>query len=1435
METITKKLNVFLFFLLMLAGESWGQGNETFSTIGTNSSYATRTWAGVGGTWTATDAREDQTINGKAITIRNGAVTSPSVVGGIGNLTVSTQLKFSATASNLNVTVNGVAVGTIAYSSSVGTFSINNINVTGSIQIVITNSAIPANRIAIDDVIWTGYTGAVAPAINLQGNATNITNGSTTPLLTNFTNFGNVIVSNSFTRTFTIQNTGSAALNITGAISISGVNAADFSVTTAPSSPIATSSNTTFVVTFTPSASGLRVATLSIPNDDPAKNPYTFAIQGNGIPNEPEINLQGNATNIINNDATPSPTDFTDFGTIINGNTFNRTFTIQNTGVATLTLSTPILTGAGFTLFTAPALSVIAGGSTTFTIRFTATAAGTFTGTISIANNDSDENPYNFAIQANCIANEPEINIQGNATNIVNNDVTPSPTDFTDFGSVITGNTADRIFTIQNTGVATLTLSTPILTGAGFTLFTAPSLSVIAGGSTTFTVRFTATAIGTFNGTINIPNNDTDENPYIFAIVAITIAASPELQIQTNTTTTNRACGYTLAFGTLQIGQSIDQIIRVRNLGLGTLSISGAVLSGAAAAEFAIITPPAPNVAGGSFTDIRVRHTGATSGAKTALITITNNDADEGSCIINFTSTVSAGTYLEPGDLAILGFNASTGSGGDEIVFVCFKDITVGTTIDITDNAFGKCPTNEANPVIYPAGSTSPDPNSGWGVSEGWVRLTKNAGTTPAGTIITVRINTGVSATVISPTGWSGTLINTGSGFDLNNTGEQIFFLAGATPLGGAGVPCHTPNSPGTYTGGRFLYGFNTKGNIWTPECQNGNGSSNAGSCGVTGTNPVDNKARSGTQNSAKPAGFDCFLVWPTAQADFCAYTGVLTTTSKREWIKRIGDTNNWTGYTSTGNYQIYADASLIGQAITITNGDFSAGIWVGDKNTDWFECSNWQNARVPDQFTDVEIGTEAIADVLIDVSSPFAPFAPTVNIADCKNFVIKAATTKKMNFPATGTNTLRIYGDWNNQKTTTDFTEGTGTLDFRGNIDQNIVTADANETFGNITLNKGSGSNIILGGNIITNNNFTFNSNSLVVLSSFNKTVTGNIVGANASRYFQTENNYLSGGFLIQNVPNGSTKVFPVGNTDYTPATIGNTGTTNNMQIRVFDDVYSGGNSGTILPSATLENTVKKTWEITPLGAGFVADITLQWTTTGSTFNPAACWIEKNPGIIGGWIASPSGAAIGSTRLLAGVNSFSKFTVNSVIILPIELVSFSAKINQNNQAQLDWITVSELNAKGFDIEKSFDGKSFEKIGYQNSLGGVDIIKNYQFFDKNFKNAAYYRLKMIDNDNSFKYSKTIYLNNQKTNNYQLTIVPNPTQGEVKLLLGNALPTENVTLKVFSITGKEVISLFGDILEVERQLSNQLLQVPAGMYVVRMQIGEQILQTKLIKN
>jgi hypothetical protein len=129
--------------------------------------------------------------------------------------------------------------------------------------------------------------GTGTPEMDVQGKAVSITDGDSAPSTSDGTDFGSTdIATGTVDHTFTIRNTGSGDLSLTGSptkVVLGGTNAADFSVAAQPTSPVASGGGTkTFVVRFDPSAVGVRTATISIANDDADENPYNFSIQGTG-------------------------------------------------------------------------------------------------------------------------------------------------------------------------------------------------------------------------------------------------------------------------------------------------------------------------------------------------------------------------------------------------------------------------------------------------------------------------------------------------------------------------------------------------------------------------------------------------------------------------------------------------------------------------------------------------------------------------------------------------------------------------------------------------------------------------------------------------------------------------------------------------------------------------------------------------------------------------------------------------------------------------------------------------------------------------------------------------------------------------------------------------------------------------------------------------
>ncbi len=133
----------------------------------------------------------------------------------------------------------------------------------------------------------TAAASASGPEINVQGNSISIVDGDTSPSTADSTDFGNACVSlSNVVKSFVIQNTGVSDLTLSGAspfITIGGTNPGEFTVTQVPGATISSGSFTTFQITFTPTGTGSRNASISIGNNDPNENPYNFSISGTGL------------------------------------------------------------------------------------------------------------------------------------------------------------------------------------------------------------------------------------------------------------------------------------------------------------------------------------------------------------------------------------------------------------------------------------------------------------------------------------------------------------------------------------------------------------------------------------------------------------------------------------------------------------------------------------------------------------------------------------------------------------------------------------------------------------------------------------------------------------------------------------------------------------------------------------------------------------------------------------------------------------------------------------------------------------------------------------------------------------------------------------------------------------------------------------------------
>ena len=167
---------------------------------------------------------------------------------------------------------------------------------------------------------------------------------------------------------------------------------------------------------------------------------------------------------------------------------------------------------------------------------------------------------------------------------------------------------------------------------------------------------------------------------------------------------------------------------------------------------------------------------------------------------------------------------------------------------------------------------------------------------------------------------------------------------------------------------------------------------------------------------------------------------------------------------------------------------------------------------------------------------------------------------------------------------------------------------------------------------------------------------------------------------------------------------------------------------------------------------------------------------------------------------LVLGTHGNGAFTLKFPTPLPVELVSFTGKaIDKGNQ--LNWETANEFNNKGFDVQKSNNGKDFENIGFIEGNGTSTTTHNYELLDEFVqRGTSYYRLKQIDFDENFQFSEVITIDNQVIDDArQVKIYPNPVVDYITIenVEGTVTihNTAGVLVKQFTITDdKERINL-----------------------------------------
>lgn len=186
---------------------------------------------------------------------------------------------------------------------------------------------------------------------------------------------------------------------------------------------------------------------------------------------------------------------------------------------------------------------------------------------------------------------------------------------------------------------------------------------------------------------------------------------------------------------------------------------------------------------------------------------------------------------------------------------------------------------------------------------------------------------------------------------------------------------------------------------------------------------------------------------------------------------------------------------------------------------------------------------------------------------------------------------------------------------------------------------------------------------------------------------------------------------------------------------------------------------------------------------------------------------------------------------------VPVELISFTANIT-DKKITLNWQTATEINNTGFEIERSMDKTTFNKIGFAAGSGTSTEKINYSFEDdlisSNFKGKILYRLKQIDADGTYKYLNAIEVDVDFTPKEFALFQNYPNPFNPATIISYQIPVSGkVSLKVFDMLGREVVTLVDEVKEAGAyNVSFNGKSFTSGAYFYRFQSGDYIKINKM---
>jgi hypothetical protein len=167
---------------------------------------------------------------------------------------------------------------------------------------------------------------------------------------------------------------------------------------------------------------------------------------------------------------------------------------------------------------------------------------------------------------------------------------------------------------------------------------------------------------------------------------------------------------------------------------------------------------------------------------------------------------------------------------------------------------------------------------------------------------------------------------------------------------------------------------------------------------------------------------------------------------------------------------------------------------------------------------------------------------------------------------------------------------------------------------------------------------------------------------------------------------------------------------------------------------------------------------------------------------------------------------------------LPVTLMQFTAN-RLNEKVQLDWKTAQEVNSRGFYLERSNDGRTWNTLGFIASKGNTAVGFNYQFIDQKPMNGLnLYRLKQVDLDGQYAYSAIASIRMGSIKNAMASVYPNPVKGTMFLKIN--VPSSITKIELINAAGQVVYRTQRSGLNADASVQIPVASFKSGVYGLR---------------